>query len=139
MNINYIEHIGIAVKSLDLSIPIFEKMLGVTCYAIEEVEDQKVKTAFFLVGETKIELLESIIPDGPIGKFIDNKGEGVHHIAFAVDNVNDELATAKNIGFRLIDQVARDGAEGMEIGFLNPKKTSGVLIELCSKREENSD
>ena len=139
MNINFIEHIGIAVKSIDMSIPIFEKILGVTCYAIEEVEDQYVKTAFFLVGETKIELLESTNPDGPIGKFIEDKGEGVHHIAFAVDNVNDELATAKNLGFRLIDQIGRDGAEGMEIGFLNPKKTNGILIELCSKREENSD
>jgi methylmalonyl-CoA/ethylmalonyl-CoA epimerase len=139
MNINFIEHIGIAVKSIDMSIPIFEKILGVTCYAIEEVEDQYVKTAFFLVGETKIELLESTNPDGPIGKFISNKGEGVHHIAFAVDNVNDELVTAKNVGFRLIDRVARDGAEGMQIGFLNPKKTNGVLIELCSMRPDGSD
>ena len=128
-----IEHIGIAVKSLEDSIPIYEKLLGVKCYATEKVEDQFVKTAFFLVGQTKIELLESTNPAGPIGLFIEKKGEGIHHLAFAVDNTNESLANAKENGFRLIDRVARKGAEGMQIGFLNPKKTIGVLVEFCSK------
>ncbi len=131
---NKVEHIGIAVKSLENSIPIFEKLLGVKCYSIEKVEDQLVNTAFFLVGDTKIELLEAIDSLGPIGQFIENKGEGIHHIAFSVDNTNEALVNAKNNGFRLIDQIARKGAEEMQIGFLNPKKTNGVLVEFCSKQ-----
>lgn len=131
-----IEHIGIAVKSLEDSIPIYEKLLGTKCYATEIVEDQFVKTAFFLVGETKIELLESTDPEGPIGTFIEKKGEGIHHIAFAVDNANEALLNAKENGFRLIDKTSRKGAEGMDIGFLNPKKTNGVLVEFCSKESE---
>ena len=130
-----IEHIGIAVKSLEDSIPLYEKLLGVKCYAIEEVEDQLVNTAFFLIGQTKIELLESISSDGPIGSFIEKKGEGIHHIAFSVDDTNEALINAKENGFRLIDRVAREGAENMKIGFLNPKKTNGVLIEFCSKEK----
>ena len=128
-----IEHIGIAVKSLIDSIPIYEKLLGSKCYAIETVADQFVKTAFFQVGQTKIELLESTDPEGPIGLFIEKKGEGIHHIAFAVENTNEALANAKENGFRLIDTKSRKGAEGMDIGFLNPKKTNGVLVEFCSK------
>lgn len=128
-----IEHIGIAVKSLEDSIPIYEKLLGVKCYATEKVEDQFVNTAFFLVGQTKIELLESTDTAGPISSFIEKRGEGVHHLAFSVDDTNESLANAKENGFRLIDRVARKGAEGMQIGFLNPKKTNGVLIEFCSK------
>ena len=128
-----IEHIGIAVKSLEDSIPIFEKLLGVKCYATEKVEDQFVNTAFFLVGQTKIELLESTDSAGPISSFIEKRGEGVHHLAFSVDDTNESLANAKENGFRLIDRVARKGAEGMQIGFLNPKKTNGVLVEFCSK------
>ena len=135
MKVNYIDHFGIAVKSLEESIPKFEKLLGVNCYAIEEVEDQFVKTAFFLVGQTKIELLESTIPKGPIGSFIENKGEGIHHIAFTVENTDQALMNAKENGFRLIDRVARAGANGMQIGFLNPKKTNGVLVEFCSKNK----
>jgi len=133
MKANYIEHIGIAVKSLNESIPIYEKLLGTKCYAIETVADQFVKTAFFQVGQIKIELLESTDPEGPIGAFIEKKGEGIHHIAFAVDNTNEALANAKENGFRLIDITSRKGAEGMDIGFLNPKKTNGVLVEFCSK------
>ncbi|HAF30216.1 MAG TPA: methylmalonyl-CoA epimerase [Bacteroidales bacterium] len=133
MKSNYIDHIGIAVKSLDESIPIYEKLLGSKCYAIETVADQFVKTAFFQVGQTKIELLESTDSDGPIGSFIEKRGEGIHHIAFAVDNTNDALNNAKANGFKLIDRVSRKGAEGMNIGFLNPKKTKGVLVEFCSK------
>ncbi len=128
-----IEHIGIAVKSLKDSIPIYEKLLGVKCYATEKVEDQFVNTAFFLVGQTKIELLESTDSAGPISSFIEKRGEGVHHLAFFVDDTNESLANAKENGFRLIDRVARKGAEGMQIGFLNPKKTNGVLVEFCSK------
>lgn len=134
MTPNYIDHIGIAVNSLNESIPLFEKLLGTKCYAIEEVLDQYVKTAFFLVGETKIELLESMDPQGPISLFLEKNGPGVHHIAFAVDNTNVALNNAKLAGFRLIDSVSRKGAEGMEIGFLNPKNTNRVLIEYCSKK-----
>ena len=133
-----IEHIGIAVKSLEDSIPIYEKLLGVKCYATEKVEDQFVNTAFFLVGQTKIELLESTDTAGPISSFIEKRGEGVHHLAFSVDDTNESLANAKENGFRLIDRVARKGAEGMQIGFLNPKKTNGVLVEFCSKEQKKS-
>ncbi|RXQ93861.1 methylmalonyl-CoA epimerase [Ancylomarina salipaludis] len=133
MTPKYIDHIGIAVKSIDESIPLYEKLLGTKCYAVEHVEDQFVKTAFFLIGQTKIELLESTDPEGPIGSFIEKKGEGIHHIAFAVDDTDQALNDAKENGFRLIDRVSRKGAEGMNIGFLNPKKTKGVLVELCSK------
>jgi methylmalonyl-CoA/ethylmalonyl-CoA epimerase len=136
MNANYVDHIGIAVKNLKHSILIYEKLLGTKCYAIEEVKDQFVKTAFFLVGQTKIELLESTDPAGPISSFIEKKGEGIHHIAFAVDNTDEALISAKENNFRLIDRTSRKGAEGMDIGFLNPKKTNGVLVEFCSKKND---
>lgn len=132
-DIKYIDHIGIAVKSLQDSIPIFESILSSKCYAIEEVPDQFVKTAFFRVGQTKIELLESTDPIGPIGSFIEKKGEGMHHIAFAVENADEALKSAKERGIKLIDKVSRKGAEGMNIGFLNPRSTNGVLIEFCSE------
>ncbi len=134
MNVSHIEHIGIAVVSLETAIPYYESLLGTKCYAIEEIADQKVKTAFFKVGETKIELLESTDPEGPIGKFIDKKGPGVHHLAFAVPDVNFALEQAKASGIELIDQVARDGAEGLRIGFLHPKSTLGVLTEICGEK-----
>jgi methylmalonyl-CoA/ethylmalonyl-CoA epimerase len=133
MKPTHIEHLGIAVKSLEESIPYYENLLGTKCYAVEEVKEQRVKTAFFLVGQTKIELLESTDPEGPIGKFLEKKGEGIHHLAFAVDNVSDALAEAESKGLTLIDKVSRKGAEGMNIGFLHPKSTHGVLIEFCSK------
>jgi len=133
MNISHIEHIGIAVTSLEEAIPYYEITLGLKCYAVEEVTDQKVKTAFFMVGQTKIELLESTDPEGPIGKFIERKGPGVHHLAFAVDNVNEALADVSEKGVLLIDKTSRKGAEGMNIGFLHPKSTLGVLTEFCSK------
>ncbi|KJF41678.1 MULTISPECIES: methylmalonyl-CoA epimerase [Draconibacterium] len=133
MNISHIEHIGIAVNSLEEAIPYYEEMLGLKCYAVEEVADQKVKTAFFQVGDTKIELLESTSPDGPIGKFLEKKGQGVHHLAFAVDNVNDSLNELGEKGVQLIDKTARKGAEGLNIGFLHPKATMGVLTEICGK------
>jgi len=133
MKPTHIEHIGIAVKDLQTAIPLYEKLLGTKCYAVEEVTDQKVKTAFFKVGETKIELLESTSPDGPIGRFIEKKGEGVHHIAFAVGNVADALRDAESSGIQLINQQPRQGAEGLSIAFLHPKSTGGVLVEVCQK------
>lgn len=133
MNISHIEHIGIAVNSLDEAVPYYEKMLGLKCYSVEEVADQKVKTAFFMVGGTKIELLESTDPEGPIGKFLEKKGPGVHHLAFAVDNVNQSLDELEKKGVRLIDKTSRKGAEGLNIGFLHPKSTMGVLTEICGK------
>ena len=132
MHILRIEHIGIAVNSFETAIPYYEALLGIKCYAIEEVPDHKVKTAFFKVGETKIELLESTDPEGPIGKFLEKKGPGIHHIAFAVQDVNEALTEVKSKGIRLIDKQGRKGAEGLMIGFLNPSSTFGVLTELCS-------
>ena len=133
MNISHIEHIGIAVKSIEEARKYYEEVLGLTCYAVEEVKDQKVKTAFFQVGDTKIELLESTSPDGPIGKFIEKKGEGMHHIAFAVPNTTEALEKVSKKGIQLVDKVSRAGAEGLNIGFLHPRSTHGVLTELCSK------
>ena len=133
MNISHIEHIGIAVNSLEEAIPFYENTLGLKCYAVEEVTDQKVKTAFFMVGQTKIELLESTDPEGPIGKFLEKKGPGIHHLAFAVENVNKSLDELNEKGVQLIDKAARKGAEGLNIGFLHPKATLGVLTEICGK------
>ena len=133
MNVSHIEHIGIAVASLETAIPYYETLLGIKCYATEVIADQKVKTAFFKVGQTKIELLESTDPEGPIGKFLEKKGPGVHHIAFAVDDVNSALQEANESGIQLIDKQSRKGAEGLNIGFLHPKSTLGVLTELCSE------
>ncbi|MCD4682236.1 MAG: methylmalonyl-CoA epimerase [Bacteroidales bacterium] len=133
MKPTHIEHIGIAVKSLDEAIHFYEKVLGLECYAIEEVKDQKVKTAFFMVGQTKIELLESTDPNGPVGKYIEKRGEGIHHIAFAQPEVSKALTEAEKNGVRLIDQKPRKGAEGLNIGFLHPKSTFGVLMEFCGK------
>ena len=132
MKPTHIEHIGIAVTNLEEAIRYYEKVIGLKCYAIEEVSDQKVKTAFFQVGHTKIELLESTDPDGPIGKFIEKRGPGVHHIAFAVPDVNQALKNAEEKGIQLIDKTPRKGAEGLSIGFLHPKSTLGVLTEFCS-------
>jgi methylmalonyl-CoA/ethylmalonyl-CoA epimerase len=134
MKPSHIEHIGIAVSSLADAINFYEKVLGLTCYNIEEVTDQKVRTAFFKVGQTKIELLESTDPEGPIGKFIEKKGEGIHHIAFSVERIEEQLLHAADMGITLIDCKPRKGAEGLDIAFLHPKATSGVLIELCEKK-----
>ena len=131
MNITHIEHLGIAVKSLETAIPYYEKVLGMKCYNVEEVADQKVKTAFFKVGQTKIELLEPTCPESTIAKFIENKGEGVHHIAFAVPDTNEALHELEEKEVRLIDKCARPGAEHLKIGFAHPKSTGGVLTEFC--------
>lgn len=136
MKPSHIEHIGIAVKQLDEAIPFYEKMLGTKCYAIEEVADQKVKTAFLKIGQTKIELLESTDPEGPIGKYIEKRGEGIHHIAYAVEDVESHLEEAAGAGIRLIDQQPRKGAEGLHIAFLHPKSTFGVLTEFCEDKNK---
>jgi len=136
MELTHIEHIGIAVKNLDESIKFYEDVLGLKCYSIEEVKDQKVNTAFFQVGQTKIELLESTDAEGPIGKFVLKKGEGMHHIAFAVNDVNSSLEELKKNNIKLIDDEARKGAEDLDIAFLHPKSSNGVLIELCSTVNE---
>ena len=128
MELRHIEHIGIAVKSLDAAITYYESVLGLKCYATETVTEQKVKTAFFKIGETKIELLESTEPNGAIGKFIEKKGEGVHHIAFHVNGIENALNEASGKGIRLINEIPKAGAENMKIGFLHPKSTFGVLI-----------
>lgn len=136
MNISHIEHLGIAVKSLDEAIPYYENILGMKCYSIEEVADQKVKTAFFKVGQTKLELLEPTSEESPIAKFIEKRGEGIHHLAFAVeDGVANALAEMGGKGVRLIDKAPRKGAEGLNIAFIHPKSTHGVLTEFCEKPE----
>jgi len=135
MNLKYIEHIGIAVKSIEESKKLYENILGLKCYSVEEVKEQKVKTAFFLVGQTKIELLEPTDPESPVAKFIENKGEGIHHIAFSVDNIEKSLAEAEQKEIRLIDKTPRKGAEGLDIAFLHPKSTNGVLMEFCEKKK----
>jgi methylmalonyl-CoA/ethylmalonyl-CoA epimerase len=130
-----IEHIGIAVKSLDISIPLFEKLLGSNCYKQETVESEKVKTAFFKSGESKIELLEDGDERGIINRFIEKKGEGMHHIAFAVKNITEEVDRLKSAGFEFIQEEPRRGADNKLVCFLHPKGTNGVLIELCQEIE----
>jgi methylmalonyl-CoA/ethylmalonyl-CoA epimerase len=137
MEPTHIEHIGIAVSNLPETIKFYENVLGLKCYNIEEVADQKVRTAFFMIGQTKIELLESTDPEGPISRFIEKRGEGIHHIAFAVRNIGEQLEKAEKNGIRLIDSSPRRGAEGLDIAFLHPKSTSGVLIELCEDRKQH--
>ena len=135
MELTHIEHIGIAVKNLDEAIKFYVNVLGLKCYAIEKVEDQKVKTAFFQIGQTKIELLESTSSDGPIGKFIEKRGEGIHHIAFATSDLQNTLNELKNKEIKLIDTKPRKGAEDLNIAFLHPKSTFGVLIELSENKD----
>ena len=132
MKPNFIEHIGIAVKSIENAKKYYEEVLQLECYAIEEIKEQKVKTAFFKVGQTKIELLEPTSDDSPVAKFIAKRGEGIHHIAFAVDDTDKALLDAENKGIKLIDKTSRNGAEGLKIGFLHPKSTGGVLTEFCN-------
>ncbi len=134
MKPSHIEHIGIAVSNLETAIDFYEKVMGLTCYNIEDVPDQKVRTAFFMVGQTKIELLESTDPEGTIGKFIEKRGEGIHHIAFSVEKIEEQLNQMESLGVKLIDFKPRKGAEGLDIAFLHPKASYGVLIELCEKK-----
>ena len=130
-----IEHTGIAVKSLAASIPVYEKLLNTRCYKKEFVESEKVNTAFFQAGPNKIELLESADPDGVIARFIDKKGEGLHHIAFEVDDIQKEMDRLIKEGFVLLNEKPRDGADNKLVCFLHPKHTNGVLIELCMEKK----
>ncbi len=139
MEITHLEHIGIAVKNLDESIAFYENVLGLKCYAIEEVKDQMVKTAFFRLGQIKIELLETTDPDGTIGTFIQKRGEGIHHISYAVVDIEEALIELKQKGVKLIDRKPRLGAEGLHIAFLNPRSTGGVLTELSEEKSKSLD
>ena len=132
-----IEHIGIAVKELTISIPLFEQLLNSNCYKTETVESEYVNTAFFKKGETKIELLESTKADGVISKFLEKKGEGIHHIAFDVADIYAEMERLKNEGFVLLNEHPKDGADNKLICFLHPKGTNGVLVELCMDKGSN--
>jgi methylmalonyl-CoA/ethylmalonyl-CoA epimerase len=129
-----IEHIGIAVKDLGVSIPLFEQLLNTPCYKRETVEREGVETAFFQTGESKIELLQTTRDDGPIGKFLAKKGEGMHHIAFAVENIGAEMKRLQALGFELLSDEPKPGADGKMVVFLHPKGTNGVLVELCADR-----
>ena len=135
MDLSHIEHIGIAVKSIEEALPFFEGVLGLKCYAVEEVKDQKVKTAFLKIGQTKLELLEPTSPDSPISGFLDTRGEGIHHIAFATPDAGTALSDAETKGVRLIDKAPRKGAEQLNIGFVHPKSTHGLLLEFCDAKD----
>ena len=130
-----IEHIGIAVRSLSVSIPLFEKLLNTPCYKTEAVESEQVNTAFFIKEESKIELLEANAPGSIINKFIEKKGEGMHHIAFEVDNIEEEMKRLVKEGFTLINEKPKEGADNKMVCFLHPKDTNGVLIELCMEKK----
>ncbi len=130
-----VEHIGIAVKSLAISIPLFENLLNSECYKTEEVVSENVTTAFLKTGETKIELLESTDPEGVIARFIERKGEGIHHIAFEVADIEAEMKRLKNEGFVLLNEIPKEGADNKLVCFLHPKNTNGVLVELCMERK----
>lgn len=128
-----IEHIGIAVSTLDKAEEVFEKLLGQKSYKMERVETEGVTTSFYLVGETKIELLVADTPDSPIARFIEKRGEGIHHIAFAVDNIQEEMSRMKSEGFQLLNEEPKRGADNKLICFVHPKSANGVLIELCQE------
>jgi methylmalonyl-CoA/ethylmalonyl-CoA epimerase len=132
---NKLEHIGIAVSNLEESNRLFERLLGVAHYKIEEVASEGVRTSFFKVGDIKIELLEATRPDSPIAKFIEKRGEGIHHLAFATDDIKHEMATKKKDGFTLLSDEPKNGADNKSIAFLHPKTTNGVLIELCQDKK----
>ena len=136
MKVDHIEHIGIAVSNLEEAIKFYEEALGLKCYAIEEVAEQKVRTAFFKVGQTKIELLEPTSEDSTIAKYIENRGVGIHHMALACENIEEQLADAEAKGIRLIDKTPRKGSEGLTIAFLHPKSTQGILTELCENKNK---
>ncbi len=133
--IKKIEHIGIAVKDIEKSNTLFKKLFGKDHYKVESVESEGVSTSFFMLGETKFELLEATNENSAIAKFIEKKGEGIHHIAYEVDNIDEEMKRLKNEGFELIHQQAKDGADNKRICFLHPKSTNGVLVELCEEKK----
>lgn len=132
--LNKIEHLGIAIKNLETSDHLFAKLLGTEPYKQESVEREGVKTSFFMVGDSKIELLEATNEESPIAKFIEKKGEGIHHIAFAVDDIFAEITRLKAAGFVFISEVPKDGADNKLVVFLHPKSTNGVLVELCQEK-----
>ncbi len=132
--IRKIEHLGIAVKNMEESIAMYETLLGTTCYKKEIVESEFVRTAFFQVGDSKIELLEATDPSSPIAKFLDKKGSGFHHVAFDVEDIETELKRLKKAGFQLIHESPKDGADNKRIAFLHPKSTDGLLVELCQEK-----
>ena len=136
MKISRIEHLGIAVQNIAEVLPYYTDVLGLEFYKEEVVEDQKVKTAFFMIGQTKIELLEPTSPESTIAKYIENKGVGIHHMALACENIEEQLADAEAHGIRLIDKTPRKGAEGLTIAFLHPKSTQGILTELCENKNK---
>ena len=131
-----IEHIGIAVKSLDQSNPVFERLLNTPCYKTEEVPSEGVKTSFFKTGESKIELLEATADDSPIARFLDKRGEGMHHIAFLVEDIHAELDRLSREGFQVIGDGPKPGADNKLVAFLHPKSAGGVLIEICQEVEK---
>ena len=131
-----IDHIGIAVKNLNETLTFYEEVLGMTCTGQEEVEEQKVRVAFLPVGDSEVELLESTDPEGPIARYIDKNGEGIQHIAFRVDNIDEAIAAMKDKGVRMIDETPRYGAGGAKIAFCHPKSTGGVLVELSERQGE---
>lgn len=133
MDLSKVDHIGIAVKSIEEALKFYEGALGIKCVGEEIVEEQKVKTAFLPVGDTEVELLESTSEEGTIAKFIEKKGEGIHHIAFRVDDIEKSLEELKAKGVRLIDEKPRLGAGGAKIAFIHPKSTGGVLIEISER------
>jgi methylmalonyl-CoA/ethylmalonyl-CoA epimerase len=133
--IQQIDHLGIAVRNLDASVEYYEKALGLHCHGREEVASQKVKTAFFSVGEVHLELLEPTAEDSPIAKFLEKNGEGIHHVAFKVDSVTDQLKQAADAGVRLIHEVPFEGAANKLVAFLHPKSTQGVLTEFCQEKD----
>lgn len=130
-----IEHLGIAVKDLQTSIPLFEQLLNTPCYKTEDVASEGVSTAFFRLGESKVELLEASSADSPISKFIEKKGEGIHHIAIDVEDIKAEMKRLAALGFQLLNDEPKEGADNKLICFLHPKTTNSVLIELCQERE----
>ena len=132
--IKKIEHLGIAVKDLNVSIPLYEKLFQTPCYKTEAVESEGVKTAFFQIGESKIELLEASNPDSPIAKFLEKRGAGFHHVAFEVDDIDEEIERLSNEGFQLIHTSPKDGADNKRIAFLHPKSSDGLLVELCMEK-----
>ena len=136
MKISHIEHLGIAVRSIEEALPYWENVLGLKCYNIEEVADQKVRTAFLKLGDTKIELLEPMSEESTVAKFLETKGPGFHHIAYAVENIEEALAEAESKGIRLIDKEPRKGAEGLTIAVMHPKSTEGILTELCEDKNK---
>ena len=130
-----IEHIGIAVRELATAIPLYEKLLNTVCYKRERVDSEKVETAFFQTGESKIELLQSTDPEGVIARYIEKKGEGIHHIAFAVNDIHAEIKRLKEAGFQFISEEPKEGADNKWVCFLHPKSANGVLVEICAERK----